>query len=336
MRLLHRFDSHDHARAFAQHLQQAGIASEARQAQQGGWNLFVIDEKAVRSAKEALDTYLRNPQPILRESVPPSTASPTVIEVAEDGSFSTRPRSSPSSSWSDAPPRLAGRDSLPPPSRDSSRYRNVDVGRNWRRRLRGGPKPYTYLLMGACCLVAFLTRLGDERSAVEALTITSYDIVAGHVRWKGLDEIAQGEVWRLITPIFLHFGILHLIFNLLWLRDLGGMVESVHSGWYLFLFVALVGILSNLGQYWLGGYPVFGGMSGVIYALLGYVWLRGRLDPASGLFLSRETFLFMGFWFLLCLSGVVGRVANAAHGVGLASGLIWGYLSSKPWRRWGR
>jgi GlpG protein len=90
-----------------------------------------------------------------------------------------------------------------------------------------------------------------------------------------------------------------------------------------------LGACSNLAQFYVGhNNPVFGGMSGVIYGLLGYVWLRGKFDPGSGLYLHSSTVTMMIVWFFFCYTGFVGRIANTAHAVGLGMGLAWGYLSS--------
>jgi GlpG protein len=94
------------------------------------------------------------------------------------------------------------------------------------------------------------------------------------------------------------------------------------------LLVVVIGIGSNLGQTYIGNSPAFGGMSGVVYGLLGYIWVRGKCDPASGLYLHPSTVVMMLVWFFACLTGMIGHIANAAHGVGLVMGMAWGYLSS--------
>jgi GlpG protein len=76
-------------------------------------------------------------------------------------------------------------------------------------------------------------------------------------------------------------------------------------------------------------------MSGVVYGLIGYIWMRGKFDPASGLFLHSTTVTMAVVWFLLCLVGIIPHVANAAHGVGFAVGLAWGYISALQSRRRG-
>jgi GlpG protein len=90
--------------------------------------------------------------------------------------------------------------------------------------------------------------------------------------------------------------------------------------------VVVFGVFSNLAQYVFVG-PYFLGMSGVVYGLIGYIWIRGKLDPGSGLLLHRATVTMALIWLVLGLTGVLG-VANGAHVGGLLIGMVWGYLSS--------
>jgi GlpG protein len=75
----------------------------------------------------------------------------------------------------------------------------------------------------------------------------------------------------------------------------------------------------------------FGGMSGVIYALLGYLWIKHRVRPDTCAPLPSGIMVFMVGWLLLCMTGIlelaVGiAVANAAHLAGLISGLVSGLI----------
>jgi GlpG protein len=108
-----------------------------------------------------------------------------------------------------------------------------------------------------------------------------------------------------------------------WLRDLGSIIELRQGMLKLALLVVVLGIASNLGQYVADG-PNFGGMSGVIYGLFGYIWLRSQCDPASGLGLPSSAVLIMMIWYFACLTGLIGAVANTAHTVGLVGGVLWG------------
>lgn len=183
-----------------------------------------------------------------------------------------------------------------------------------------GVGPLTLILIMGSVAVAALTNLGNNREMVRYFLIsTTYGT--------GLSEVMQGQVWRLLTPILLHSGFLHIFFNMMWLFDLGSMVEGRESTLKLLVLVVVIGILSNLGQFYFRG-PSFGGMSGVVYGLLGYVWMKGKFDPASGLYLHPQTVAMMLIWFFVCLFGLIPAVANWAHGVGLVVGMAWGVLSS--------
>lgn len=176
-------------------------------------------------------------------------------------------------------------------------------------------------LIAVSIIVALASRLGTSIDTLEPLFITFYYN-------QGLPEIRSGEVWRLITPIFIHFGIMHLAFNMLWLWDLGGSIERI-KGWRLFIpLILVIGVPSNLAEYSYSG-PGFGGMSGIVYGLLGYIWMQGHFNPRFGLYLHKPIVVMMLIWFVLCWTGLVGNIANMAHTVGLLIGVIWGFTAAK-------
>jgi GlpG protein len=194
--------------------------------------------------------------------------------------------------------------------------------------VRSGLAPLTLSLIVASVMVTLVIGLDPKFSDIRWLAI-SLNFFDAHLLMNGvrgmefLPEVRAGQVWRLITPIFIHFGPLHLVFNMIWLRDLGTMIELRQGMLKLALLVLVVGILSNVAQYTYAG-PAFGGMSGVLYGLFGYIWMRGQCDPTSGLGLSPSTVWMMMIWFFLCLFGILGNVANATHAVGLVLGMLWG------------
>ena len=142
-------------------------------------------------------------------------------------------------------------------------------------------------------------------------------------------SVTRGEVWRLATPMFVHFGILHILFNMMWLWDLGRAIELRRGALFLGLFVVATGIASNLAQYVITQSPLFGGMSGVVYALLGYFWIQGRTNPHFGMALHQTTMIMMLAWYVVCWTGLVGPIANWAHTAGLLMGLAWGVLAGR-------
>lgn len=186
----------------------------------------------------------------------------------------------------------------------------------------------TAALLAASVGVTILKSLrGEGDPVVQSLFITHLGGSAEMIgNTAALPEIRRGEVWRLITPIFIHFGVIHLLFNMLWLLDLGGMIETRLGPARLAALVLVIAALSNLGQYYQGG-PAFGGMSGVVYGLFGYIWLRSKFDPGCGLAIHPTNVTLMIVWFFACMTGFVGPVANTAHAVGLGVGLVWGFLA---------
>ena len=140
-------------------------------------------------------------------------------------------------------------------------------------------------------------------------------------------EIRAGEVWRLLTPIFLHFNIIHIVFNMIWLYILGNQIEQREGGKHVLLLTVAIGIVSNTCQY-LTADSIFGGFSGVVYGLLGYVWIMSRFKPRSGYLLDNFTLIFMLVWLLMGIVGMVGGIANAAHLFGFISGVLWGLIAS--------
>ena len=152
----------------------------------------------------------------------------------------------------------------------------------------------------------------------------------------GFREIARGEVWRLVTPIFIHMDLIHLFFNMVAMRYLGERVEMRKGSWRFALICLVAAIGGNVGEFFKSGGD-FGGMSGVVFALAGYLWIKGYTDPEDGLSLDQRSVNWMIGWFLLGIilpmtagpepqSGMLYNMANIAHGVGLGVGMAFGLL----------
>lgn len=137
-----------------------------------------------------------------------------------------------------------------------------------------------------------------------------------------LAMLAQAP-WRAVTPMLLHFGLLHLAFNLLWWMELGRIIERFQSGPQLVGVTLVTAVVSAVAQFLASG-PAFGGLSGVVYGLLGYLWIYGKVNPSAGYGLRREIVLFMLAWLVICYVGLAGIVANEAHLFGLLSGCALG------------
>ncbi|NWN83045.1 MAG: rhomboid family intramembrane serine protease [Halomonas sp.] len=198
--------------------------------------------------------------------------------------------------------------------------------------------PLTAATLGLCLLVfAAMAVFGDMVIALLAIVPLGISS-AGTLSVGSLpDVLASGQVWRLLSPAFLHFGWMHLVFNMLWLWYFGRQVEALQGSRRLLVIVLAAGIGANLAQY-AAGTALFGGMSGVDFALLGYVWLMSRRAPGSGFFVPQMLVVFMLGWMLFTMTDMAaavgfGNVANEAHLGGLVVGLALGWYHSRGARR---
>ncbi|MCA9064287.1 MAG: rhomboid family intramembrane serine protease [Planctomycetaceae bacterium] len=131
------------------------------------------------------------------------------------------------------------------------------------------------------------------------------------------------EWWRLVSPVFIHLDVLHLLFNMMWVWQLAPAIEITRGSLRLLILTLVVAALSNLAQFYTTG-PGFGGMSGVIFGLVGYAWMRGFTLPERGLVIRPLAMLWVILWLVLCSTGAMGAVANIAHVSGLVLGMIIG------------
>ncbi|MEQ9407346.1 MAG: rhomboid family intramembrane serine protease [Fuerstiella sp.] len=133
----------------------------------------------------------------------------------------------------------------------------------------------------------------------------------------------SGEIWRLVSPAFIHLDCLHILFNMMWLRAMGTGIEFVRGTRRFLLLCLILAVLSNVTQLlWAG--PAFGGMSGVIFGMIGYVWMKGKTQPELGIGLQQQTVVYSILWLLLCMSGSLGPIANGAHLGGFIFGILIG------------
>ena len=159
--------------------------------------------------------------------------------------------------------------------------------------------------------------------ALDAIGLPIFDELAFHPT---LAQFTDWQAWRYVTPAFIHFSVLHLVFNLLWWWYLGGQIEQRLGSGKLFILLIVGAALPNIAEFFASG-PRFGGLSGVVYALLGYSWLRTRLQPDCGLAMPPALIGFMLVWLVLGFLDMLGTpTANMAHLAGLLIGLAQGWL----------
>jgi GlpG protein len=279
------------------------------QAEEDGaeWAVWVRDEDQLEAARSAYDEYRSNPtHPKFRG----------VEQTAEKRK----------------------REDLE--KRQAARQQVVTMGQRWKR--PGGTMRRTLTLgvILACGAIGIFTDMGENQQSplLNALLFCSRDHLLED--WQPvtvedkLIDLRRGQLWRVLTPALVHYGAMHLAFNMFMFYQLGSIIESRRGSLHLVWLMLAIAIPSNLAQALfpneIGGGVFFGGLSGVVFGLLGYLWMKSQYDPSFGVMLNRGTlllalvFLGLGFSGFFNTGGV--RMANWAHGVGFATGILIGWL----------
>ena len=153
-----------------------------------------------------------------------------------------------------------------------------------------------------CLVAAGLTGLGENVATLSWLTFLDFRVQGDYLYFTPLfTSLEQGQWWRLFSPMLVHFGLLHLAMNGLWYWELGRRIELRQGAWALVSLTLLFSLVSNVAQFVFGGPSLFGGLSGVLYGLLGHLWLYQWLAPAPLYRMPRGVLVMMLVWLLLCL-----------------------------------
>ena len=179
-------------------------------------------------------------------------------------------------------------------------------------------------------LIALASNFGAIISMIEPFTFTNIRITnQGYVSMTSFNQtfLIDNQWWRLISPMFIHFSFAHLAFNCLWVYILGEKIEKINGSVVFILLVLISSIASNLSQFYWTSSNLFGGLSGVIYGLLGFCLIIEMESKYDHYGLPPALYLFMIVWLILGFVGILdlfgfGSIANFAHLGGLISGII--------------
>lgn len=136
--------------------------------------------------------------------------------------------------------------------------------------------------------------------------------------------LGAGRWWTLLTATYLHSSLLHIVFNMFWLRRIGHWIEELYGPSRFFIIYTIAGISGALLST-LFGTPFFVGASGSIFGLYGALLYYGRSRGGtfgSGLFRQAMIWAVIGFVIGLTMS----RVDNWGHLGGLLGGWAAGWL----------
>ena len=298
MRAIGELGTEEHARVFCDYLYAQDIEAEYEK-EDGDWVVWVHAEHHLETAAEHLARFQADPDPDR------SAFRPAAKEGAGARIQAVRAERKAAKQMRDA--RGAYRDHVwfgVPVS-----FGNITIG-----------------LLLACLAVGLVTNFGRNGLRLH--------FAVWHLR-----QIYPGwELWRLVSPNFLHYGIApHFLFNMLWLAQLGGQIERRRPAW-VYLALVLVGggaagmievAMNNLVFDKAGA---VGGMSGAVYCLLGYSWIIYMRRPRDGVVVDPRIMWWMLGWlgvgFLVNKMDLGFQIANWAHLGGLLIGLGAAYLES--------
>jgi GlpG protein len=296
------------ARRFASYLVVQGI--DAHSEEEGSeWAVWVRDEDKLDSARSALAEFRSDP------------SQAKFMGVEQTAEQLRREEAS---------------------KREAARQNVVTMGQRWRRPGGGMRRPLTIIVILICGVIGVATNMGRNSSGTWMRALLFCDSSHAATGWQPatvedkLIDIRRGQVWRILTPALVHYGAMHLAFNMVMFYQLASHIEHRKGSWALGGLMLAVAVPSNLAQALapteLGGAALFAGLSGVVFGLLGYLWMKTRFDPGSGLYINRGTlllaFVFLTLGFLGFLNTGETRMANLAHGVGFAAGIVIGLITA--------
>jgi len=293
MRLLTTVSDESHAKVLRDALYADGVVTTLKETRDGSFAVWVHDEERMEQARSFLDRF--------------DPSSSRVADMAKKARARRRQEAK---------------------ADEQLRARTEKIRRQIEAKQSMRIGPVTTGLIAICVAVFFLTDMGKDMSVVRYFTFVPLVPSGNRLAFGDVSAIWQGQPWRLFTPMFLHFGFMHILFNMWWLKDLGTAIERVFSSRYLLTFVLLTAAFSHVLEYAVSGPTNFGGMSGVVYALFAFIWIRGRLDPSFPYRMPQQLATFMLIWLGLGFTGWVGPIANWVHTGGLVAGAAWGLISS--------
>ncbi len=297
MRQIGTLPTEKFAQTLSDHLKSLGMTTRVM-ADGNAWALWIYNEDHLTRARDELDAFLKNPDDTRYQEAKSAAAAVEREQAERDRFYRKNVRS------------FSGR---------------------WDRPIfRGRPLTLTLITISAV-VYCFTNLIANNFALSNYLTFSPLAGGRGGASISGLEQLGHGEIWRLVTPIFLHGGPLHILFNMYWLYQLGTLIESRRGTRVLGALILVAAVGSNLAEFvyqakFAPAPGQFGGMSGVVYALLGYVWVKGRFEPEQGMILHPSTVQIMLIWLVLCmfLTQIGTPIANIAHVSGLILGIFFG------------
>jgi len=193
-----------------------------------------------------------------------------------------------------------------------------------------GQHSFTNVVTVACIALYVVSLMLDPRAAFSARS--PFDALAPSnaaleaLGGAGTEPWRVGQWWTIFTAVYLHGSILHILFNVLWIRQLGPAVEQLFGPARLMVIFTVAGAVGFVVSNWVG-HPFTIGASGAVFGLLGAIVAFGKKRGGTFGAMVLRQYGYMALM-MFVLSFFIRAVNNAAHAGGFAGGLLAGLVMS--------
>src|SRR5262245_51069966 len=174
-------------------------------------------------------------------------------------------------------------------------------------------------------LFAVMVVMGAGLFTVNSLVHLKFGANFGPLTW-------HGQPWRLLTSAFIHFGVIHLAFNMLALQNGGRFTEQLYGSARFAVIYLLSALAGSVASGWWDATRLSAGASGAIFggygALLAYFARHRRAVPMD-LLKQVSTGAASLLVYSLAMGAVLNFVDNSAHIGGLLGGAVSGFLLAR-------
>jgi len=185
-------------------------------------------------------------------------------------------------------------------------------------------------LLGMIIAVAYL-RLMLSRPGTGYLSVSSDELI--YLGAYYLPALRAGELWRHATAVFLHIGLVHLVFNMVALAQIGPAIEETFGRARMIFLFMLTGIVGFAACQVIGMRAISAGASGAIMGLCGAAAGWGQRDgTGTGRAVRNQMLKWAAYTMIF---GMLIGANNVAHAAGFVAGALLGYVMPARWLRRG-
>lgn len=294
MRQLTHFEKEASALRFRDFILAEGIEATVNASREGGFNFWVHDEEQLDEARRLLDIFERDPDSPEIQAKLREAQKKRKREMAEAAQLQRR-------------------------------LESIERAQENAQRRANSAGPVTLFLILSIVGFAAMALLSQGDAGVQQV----YAVLQA-----SREQIASGELWRLITPVFIKHGlprpmaVLSILFTAFWLRTLVTPIEWMKGSFHVFIMFFVSALIQTVAELYLIGVSV-GGVLGLIATFYIYIYTRGQLDPNMPVRLRPETHFWFILWVVFTLASPSATLFIPRLIAGGLVGAVWGAAASR-------